>query len=203
MLMAYPQCNLTGTYLFATQVGYRYHGSRNRTTRCKSNSISCSLFAIDGKIRAESDRQRHRLLVHIVVLGVLLDCVCDVIDSSLVSLATNNSVLVGRVVREPLEEMCFLFQSLDLDPFTKPFLWSNCQPKSKALTSAPTEVTSLLSRGSMARPLTTVAPTAARVATEAFMTFAQHFLTGPEAGRKRAQDGASLAAATWRHFIAA
>lgn len=35
--------------------------------------------------------------------------------------------------------------------------------------AALTEVTSLLLRGSMARPLTTVAPTAARVATDVFM----------------------------------
>ena len=109
-------------YLLASQVGNCHNGPRCRATWSKPNCISCNVLTIDGEIRADSHRQWHRLLVQVVVLGVLLDDAGDVVNGGLVSLAANDSVLVGRIVCEALEEVSLLLQGLDLDAFAETFL---------------------------------------------------------------------------------
>lgn len=91
-------------------------------TRSQPNSIRLSILSIDGYIRRNTNRQRHGLLSDGVVVWKLLDIVRNVIDGRLMSLTSNDSVLVWRVICKPFEKVGFLSQCINIDKAAKFFL---------------------------------------------------------------------------------
>lgn len=106
---------LTATNLLATKVRDHNQIARGGTGRRKADSISVSFLAENGNIGGHANVQWHILQRHIVVIGVLLQCVDNVVDSSLMSLTSDHSVLGWRVVCKTLQLLSLLLQSFDLD----------------------------------------------------------------------------------------
>jgi hypothetical protein len=103
------------THRVATKIWNSHKFSCGGSTRSQSHSEHLRFLAIDGKIGRNSDRQGHRLLPDGVVVWKLLDGFRNIIDSRLMALAPYDTVLVWRIIGEPLEELSFFPQRIGID----------------------------------------------------------------------------------------